>query len=164
MWAKSTLSFHAKGDKINSFISWEISFIRLWQAQPKESVDTKGNSESGEDLLSTLQKFLIDEWEKAPVMVLAEARSMLKIVFCRFLTHLAHPQVHFQFGSFSGHRHINGIMVGTNKKYSVNIGIRNKSDRELILWNRMLFLISPGLKRNRLVKLVRKKVAVCIIS
>jgi len=70
----------------------------------------------GKDLLSVRQKWPAPDCVNARVGGWRNENSNDKKVVCRLLTHLEQPQVHFQFGSFSGHRHKNETMVGTNKK------------------------------------------------
>jgi hypothetical protein len=84
--------------------------------QPADSVDTEGKIDLGKDLLLAWQKWPIADWVNSRVGGWRKEKSNDKKVDCRLLTHLEQPQVHFQFGSFSGHRHKNETIVGTNKK------------------------------------------------
>ena len=115
-WAISKASVQIKSAEINSFRSWEISFIRLWHVQAADSVDTEGKMDLGKDLLSVWQIWPLADWVNTWVGGWRKEKLNDKKVVCRLLTHLEQPQVHFQFGSFSGHRHKYETIVGTNKK------------------------------------------------
>lgn len=134
-----------KRAEINSFRSCENSFIRLWHPQAGESAKTAGKNDLCENLLSTAQKWPLDDCPNCRIGGLRKEKSKARKVVCRLLTHLEQAQVHFQFGSFSGHRHKKETIVGINEKYKVKKGIKTKYESDLTIRIILAFLISAVL-------------------
>lgn len=142
MRSMSMVCIQVKTAEINSLGSCEISFIGLWHVQDADSVDTKGKCDFWEDLLLAWQNWPFADGVNSWAGDLPKEISKDKYVACRLWTHLEQPQVHFQFGSFCGHRHKNETIVGTNKKLKVRKSIKTKNGRGITLRNLIPFLIS----------------------